>query len=166
MANWNLPVEFNMLLTTGTQHVNHCVYSRWIRVDTGLTLKKISIWTRTDSNERGVRKPPASVVCHQYFFQMGMSLQKKFICGFTSFVLFIGLVGFIIGFFARSSKNCGGAKKSGNNDRVGMITLQKDALEQVAAQRIRDYQKWVSFSNDHINKHKNSSVWWFIHSTF
>ena len=74
---------------------------------------------------------------------MGMSVQKKFICGLASFILFIGLVGFIIGFFARPSvdkESCNGAK-NGNGDTSGMLTYEKSALDLVLAERIRHYLK-------------------------
>ena len=67
-------------------------------------------------------------------------MQKKFICGFASFVLFIGIVGFIIGFFAHGGKSCSGAK-NGNDDTSGRFKYEQEALELVSAERIRHYQK-------------------------
>jgi len=88
---------------------------------------------------------------------MGMSVQKKFICGLASFILFIGLVGFIIGFFARPSVDkgsCNGAK-NGNGDTSGMLTYEKDALDLVLAERIRHYLKY--FGNEsHISRTNES----------
>lgn len=70
-------------------------------------------------------------------------MQKKFLCGFASFVLFVGLVGFVIGFFARPSvdnKSCCGAK-NGNDGTSGMLAYKKEALDLVLAQKIRHYLK-------------------------
>ena len=72
-------------------------------------------------------------------------MQKKFICGLASFVLFTGVVGFIIGFFARESekKTCdqGHSAKRENTDTTERSILEKEVFELVSAQRIRDYQR-------------------------
>lgn len=84
---------------------------------------------------------------------MGMSVQKKFLCGFASFVLFIGLVGFFIGFFARpssDSESCSGGK-NGNEETSGMLGYEKEVLSQVLEQRIRYYLEWVSFYTNMLN---------------
>ncbi|XP_074630287.1 N-acetylated-alpha-linked acidic dipeptidase 2-like isoform X2 [Acropora palmata] len=73
-----------------------------------------------------------------------MSVQKKFICGFASFVLFIGLVGFIIGFFARGSEKekCkDDAKKRDFGITETPKTSEKQAFELISEQSIRDYQR-------------------------
>ncbi|CAH3156304.1 unnamed protein product [Porites evermanni] len=88
---------------------------------------------------------------------MGMSVQKKFLCGFASFVLFIGLVGFFIGFFARPSSNsesCSGGK-NGNEETSGMLGYEKELLSQVLEQRIRYYLDY--FKNLSIATGTNSS---------
>lgn len=71
-------------------------------------------------------------------------MQKKFICGFASFVLFIGFVGFIIGFFARGS----GKEKCKDDEKKGDFgtterpkTSEKEAFELISEQSIRDYQR-------------------------
>lgn len=73
-----------------------------------------------------------------------MSVQKKFICGFASFVLFVGLVGFIIGFFARGSEKekCkDDAKKRDFGITETPKTSEKQAFELISEQSIRDYQR-------------------------
>ena len=106
-----------------------------------ITLREISIRTRAERNERQLGWPLTPVVLPPFY--MKMSVQKKFLCGFGCFVLFIGLVGFFIGFFARpnsDSRSCYGAKNE-NDGTSGMLVYEKEALELVLAQRIHHYLK-------------------------
>lgn len=75
---------------------------------------------------------------------VGMSVQKKFICGFASFVLFIGFVGFIIGFFARGSEKekCKDIAKKGDNGITERPkSSEKEAFDLISEQSFRDYQR-------------------------
>ncbi|KAL9953003.1 hypothetical protein ACROYT_G040350 [Oculina patagonica] len=76
---------------------------------------------------------------------MGMSVQKKFILGLVSFILFVFIIGFIIGFFGcprASDKSCCGAK-NGNDDTSGRL-FEEEALELLSGQNIRHYLKYFA----------------------
>jgi len=71
---------------------------------------------------------------------MGMSVQKKFLLGFVSFILFVFIVGFISGFFGcprSEDKSCCGAKKP-DDDTSGRL-LEQQAFELLLGQKIRHY---------------------------
>lgn len=73
-------------------------------------------------------------------------MQKKFLLGFVSFILFVFIIGFISGYFGCprvEDKSCCGAKNV-DDDTSGRL-LEQQALELLSGQKIRDYLRSVSF---------------------
>lgn len=67
-------------------------------------------------------------------------MQKKFLLGFVSFILFVFIIGFISGYFGYprvEDKSCCGAKNI-DDDTSGRL-LEQQALELLSGQKIRDY---------------------------
>ena len=114
-------------------------------VDTGLTSNKISIWTWTHCNERQVASR-VKIGGFSTRILTGMSVQKKFVLGFFSFIFFIFIVGFITGYFScpgAEYSNCCGAKNE--NDDTSRKLLEQEAFELISGRKIAYYLKWVPF---------------------
>lgn len=67
-------------------------------------------------------------------------MQKKFLLGFVSFILFVFIIGFISGYFGcprAEDRSCCGAK-NGDGDTSGRL-FEQEALEHLLGQKIRHY---------------------------
>lgn len=87
-------------------------------------------------------------------------MQKKFLLGFVSFILFVFIIGFISGFFGCprvEDKSCCGAKNADDDDTSGRL-LEQQALELVLGQKIRHYLRWVSFCIHTVSRNMALSV--------
>lgn len=80
-----------------------------------------------------------------------MSVQKKFVLGFFSFIFFIFIVGFITGYFScpgAEYSNCCGAKNE--NDDTSRKLLEQEAFELISGRKIAYYLKYFA-NNAHLD---------------
>lgn len=80
-------------------------------------------------------------------------MQKKFLLGFVSFILFVFIIGFISGFFGCprvEDKSCCGAKNADDDDTSGRL-LEQQALELVLGQKIRHYLRYFANQTSEAN---------------